>query len=133
MAVSIVPAFAQTGTNEISVNDIGSKIKVIGLLGKPLGEKVEITGTAPNQPLMVANPIKVISIGGKKPDREIVMEVRDGPQIEKDFSYTMIGYESGAFGSSPAWTVPIGGPSPQQPFQFYKFFIPVKVIGKKKI
>ncbi len=111
----------------------GQKVQIIGLLGKPLGDKIQIAGVAPSRPAMMSNPIEVSGIDGKKLNQTIQIEVNGQMQIENGFSYTIVGYESGAFNSAPDWTTPPNEPAPQQNFQFKTFFIPVKVIEKKKL
>ena len=131
-ALSAVIVFGQPSENrEIPAAEVGSRIKIIGSLGKPLGEKIQITGTFPTRPQMLANPLALSTIDGKPPGREIQIEVDQSLHIEKGITYTLIGYESGGFSSAPAWAYPEGA-QPQQPFQFKTFFVPVKVVEKKQ-
>jgi hypothetical protein len=98
------------------------------LLGKRFGEKVTITGKAPESPMMLSNPISVTAIDGKTLDKPILIEVQQA-KIATGIEYTLIGYESGGFGSTPDWAT--RGIPAQQPFHFYQWFVVVQVVEPK--
>jgi len=93
--------------------------------------------------LLMNNPIEISSVDGKALAKPIVIEVtdilqkaddglyytrgKDSLRIEKGTTYTIVGYEIGAFVCPPDW-VPSGF---QQLFHFRNQFIPIEVISKK--
>jgi hypothetical protein len=103
-----------------------------GILGKPFGEKIEISGGIPSHAYLIANPFEISVINGKLLKQSIIIEIRPNSgigKIEKGFHYTFIGYESGGFEGPPMWV----NPEVQQSFQFRHFFIATALVEKKPI
>ena len=106
----------------------------LGRLGKHFGERQVISG-APTNGIMIPNPLAVLEANGKTLENPVILEVQ-GHQLHPGAHYKFEGYESGGFRSVPEWVAPprkspTGGyidPGPQQPFQFYEFFIVTKVL-----
>jgi hypothetical protein len=122
-------AFAALG---IGTSIAQTPVPINGMLGKPFGEKIEISGTIPSRAYMVSNPIEISVIDGKLLKESIIIEVRPDSgigKIEKGFHYALIGYESGGFEGPPMWV----NPEVQQPFQFRHFFIATELVEKKPI
>jgi len=113
---------------ETSVSDLNPPSRVKGRLGKPLGGRLVIEGVLAER-VMMGNPLLVSVVDGEAVKQPVAIEIHGKVQIEKGKQYRLEGYESGAFGGPPDWTV--GESIPQQPFQFYSFFVVTKVLEPK--
>ena len=100
--------------------------RVVGRLGKPLGTRTTIEGQY--ETCLMSNPLAVTEIDGKEAATNILISIRGPLSIRQGVTYRLEGYESGEFGSSPAWLAP----KVQQPFQFYSFFVVTAVMEPKK-
>ncbi|MBI3880001.1 MAG: hypothetical protein HY301_08035 [Verrucomicrobia bacterium] len=114
-------------TAETSVRDLNPPARVTGCLGKPLGTRMIIDGVFARA--LLANPLKVSETDGRTLKQPVVIMIRGEVQIRKGTRYRLEGYESGEFGGPPMWLT--GDILPQQPFQFYSFFVVTKVIALK--
>ena len=115
-------------TADTSVSDLNPPSRVKGRLGKPLGSRLVIEGGLAER-VMMGNPLLVSVVDGEALKQPVAIEIQAKVQFEKGKQYRFEGYESGAFGSSPDWTV--GGRVPQQLFQFDSFFVVTKVLEPK--
>jgi len=113
---------------ETSVRDLNPPAKVTGSLGQPLGSRLVVEGVRAER-VMMGNPLLISVVDGKALKHPVAIEIHGKVQIEPGKQYRLEGYESGAFDSSPDWTV--GEGVPQQPFQFYSFFVVTKVLEPK--
>lgn len=113
---------------DTSVSDLNPPSRVKGRLGKPLGSRLVIEGALAER-VKLSNPLLVSGVDGEALKQPVAIEIHGKIQIEKGKQYRLEGYESGAFGSSPDWTV--GENILQQPFQFYSFFVVTKVLEPK--
>jgi hypothetical protein len=126
VAVGFGVTFAQIpGQSQISAS-------TIGILGKPFGSKIEISGIANSHPMAVFNSITISVIDGKLLSKTVDIEVRNDWKIEKGFLYTFVGYESGSFEGEPAWAA--NAPTDAQVgLHFYSSFVPVRLVQKVPI
>src|SRR5579862_1193733 len=97
-------AFAQAPQNvEVPASKIsGGQVSIIGLLGKRFGEKITITGKLASRPIKMSNPFDVSKIDGKPVEKPILIEI-EGLKIKPGTDYTLVGYETGGYNSTPDW------------------------------
>ena len=128
--VCLATAFAQAPQQtEVPASKITEgQIQIIGILGKTLGEKVTISGKGAAETMMVSNPLAIKMVDRKPVKKTILIEVQ-GMKVKEGVDYTLVGYETGVFNSTPQWTVeaPV-----QQPFRFITYFVVVKVVENKQ-
>ncbi len=96
----------------------------IGALGKPLGTRIVLTGTSPEHPMLMSNPLEVSEIDGKHTASLFHIEIRGDVKIKKGVNYRLEGYEAGEFSGDPMWF----NPQIQQPFQYRVFFVVTRII-----
>ncbi len=108
---------------ETSVRDLNPPARVSGVLRKPLGTRMIITGILAER-VMLVYPLAVSQIDGQVIKDKVSIEIRGKPQIKQGVNYRLEGYESGGFSGPPSWL----SPEAQQPFQYHSFFIVTKVI-----
>jgi hypothetical protein len=113
--------------HETGVRDLNPPDRVVGCLGKPLGSRLAIEGVSVGE--MGGEGLRVTAVNGRPLKRPVWVGVRGDARIEEGKQYRLEGYESGAFGGPPDWTA--GNSPPQQPFQFYYFFVVTKVLETK--
>jgi hypothetical protein len=124
----IALCLAPIATADTSVADLNPPSRVKGRLGKPLGSRLVIEGVLAER-VMMGNPLLVSVVDDEALKQPVAIEIHGKVQIEKGKQYRLEGYESGAFDSSPDWTA--GESIPQQPFQFYSFFVVTTVLEPK--
>lgn len=95
-----------------------------GLLRKPLGTQIRITGEYDDQ-AKLTNVLSVIQIGGIYRGNPVEIEVR-GVQLRKGIHYEFEGYEVGEFSGVPVWLH-----SSEEPLQYRSFFVVTKVVETK--
>ena len=105
----------------ISVSQLLGR-RPIGLLGKPLGERVTIQGRMVEHS-MLANAVAIEKVGDDSVKQAVKIEVT-GVEIKKGIHYQLEGYESGAFVGNPEWL----NPNVQQPFQYRPSFVVTRVV-----
>jgi hypothetical protein len=126
VSAAAMTSFAQAPqTIGIPAANLNGQIRIIGLLGKPLGEKVTIAGKFKS--IKLPNPLEVAMIDGKPLDKPVVVDVQ-GAKIKPGVNYTLIGYETGGYTSTPEWAA---DDPPAGIYEFSTWFVVVKVVEKK--
>lgn len=95
----------------------------IGLLGKPLGNRVVLVGTLAEH-VMLSNPLAVASVDGQKLPKVVNIESSGLKDMKPAVTYKVEGYESGGYWGDPEWL----SPGVQQPFQYHAKFVVTHVI-----
>jgi hypothetical protein len=111
---------------QVTVEQLNDSVTIIGSLGQPLGTYIKIEGNIPDQPILMANPLAVDTVNGKKLDKPILIEIHTSDQFKKNVRYQFRGYETGGMVSTP--TDPedhSGNPGPQVIYHFAVWFVPV--------
>jgi hypothetical protein len=99
------------------------EIVVDGLLGKPLGTRVVVSGQR-YELGKVVYPISVDHVDGRRLASAVRLEMPNGPTLRTGVRYTLEGYESGAFIGEPMWSKP----GVQSPFQYRPHFVVTRVV-----
>lgn len=120
-----VPPQESISNTRVHAANLGRGNPVIGSLGKPLGDRIEITGTRGTLQLL-ENQITIESVDNKTCNSPIVIPVLAPPEIAAGVQYRLIGYESGMFRGLPDW---MGNTdSLRKPFGFQTFFVVTEVV-----
>jgi hypothetical protein len=95
--------------------------QVIGVLGKPLGTRIVISGV---ETVGMAPSLRVTETDGRAITNAVTIVVKGSLKLQKGIHYKLEGYESGAFEGLPGWVAP----NAQQFFSFHSFFIVTKIL-----
>jgi hypothetical protein len=105
-------------TVDVQGRDLGARLRVIGSLGLPLGERIRIRGEwyRPKGKLPLKDPsplLRVTEVNGKPLEEEVIFPapfVVPAPQTERlkprpGDSWEVEGYEVGGFMGTPDWAL----------------------------
>jgi len=92
------PAFSGTSLRDLPPS------KIIGTLGKPLGERMIIEGVSAER-AKNPNSLRVSSVDGEPLESPIMIEVKGDVQLSEGTRFRLEGYESCYIAGVPAWTV----------------------------
>ena len=119
--IVFLPTLRRRTVTVTNVSQLAYRQAPIGLLGKPLGQKIVVHGTWARA--LLRNPITIDQVDGRPLAHVVTLEVSN-LDIKEDMHYELEGYESGAFAGAPQWAMP----EVQQPFQYRPSFIVTRVI-----
>ncbi len=121
MVLAATPSGAGEDAKPIYVSQLEER-RPIGLLGKPLGDRLTVAGTRVEGG-MIANPLAIEKVDGLSIPKPITLET-SGAELKPAVAYQLEGYETGGFQGEPGWHAP----DAQQPFTYHPSFIITRVI-----
>ena len=104
-----------------------NKLQAAGVLGKPLGTRVVITGLTVWDNMHGGSMVAVTEVDGQKLTNSVTMQIRE-VQLRRNTPCKIEGYESGGFSNSPQWVKPWAAVD----FRWENFFVATKILEPEK-
>jgi hypothetical protein len=129
----MITAFVFTATLLSAADTVGAsdlsfgRVTVIGVLGKPLGSRLVLTGRK-GERTMSPNTMAVLEVDGRPASADTVIEIRGLP-VKAGVRYTLEGYEAGEFAGPASWHQP----GAQGIFGYRPFFVVTKVVKEQAL